>query len=205
MKITRNIAANEAAYRSRMQQLASKSADALFEQYNSDNVGISQQLADQLLIAHGENVIQRKKPVPWPVQFLKSLINPFNLVLMVIAAVSFVVDVALAPPGQKSYATFWIIWAMVLVSGALEFYTRRSNEQAAQSLKKLVNNTATVLRDGMPAEIPMAHVVPGDVVLLSAGDMLPADVRIIQSRDLFIRQASLTGESEPVEKNRTAL
>lgn len=201
MKTKKNFAANEATLRKRMKQLASKPADALFEQYNSHSVGLSQQLAGQLLVAHGENVIQAKKPTPWPLQLLRSMVNPFSLVLMVIAAVSFVVDVSLAPPGQKSYATFWIIWVMILASGALEFFTKRSSEQSAQSLKKLVNNTACVLRDGIPMEIPMAQVVPGDVALLSAGDMLPADVRILQSKDLFIRQATLTGESEPVEKS----
>lgn len=199
-----NTAANEAALRKRITQLAQKPTEALFGQYNSHSVGLSQALADQLLAAHGPNVIQGKKAAPWPLQLLMSMVNPFSLVLMVIAAVSFVVDVSLAPAGQKSYATFWIIWVMIVVSGALEFFTKRSSQQAADTLKKLVHNTATVLRDGIPAELPMAQVVPGDVVLLSAGDMLPADVRILQSKDLFIRQAALTGESEAVEKSAVA-
>ena len=148
--------------------------------------------------------------------------QPFNLLLTALASLSWVTDVWMAEPDDQSWRGVIIIGSMVVISTLLRFAQERRN-RAAEALKAMVQNTATVqrrrrsLRGRGPAragrgahasgsrrmELPLADLVPGDVVLLSAGDMIPADCRILTAKDLFVAQAALTGESLPVEKSAT--
>jgi len=123
---------------------------------------------------------------------MRALVNPLVILLAVLASVSFVT-------GDVRAALVMI--AMIVLGVSLRFYQEARADAAAEKLRAMIQLTATVLRDGEPLEEPLASIVPGDVVLLSAGDMIPADVRILACRDLFVSQASLTGESLPVEKS----
>ncbi|MBW7573518.1 magnesium-translocating P-type ATPase [Caproiciproducens faecalis] len=147
------------------------------------------------------NEISHEKPKPWYVQLVKAFVNPFTLVLLIIAAISFLTEVVLAKPDEKSPAAVIVILFLVLVSGGLRFFQEFRSGKEAEGLKSMVKTTATVIRrENGREEIPMTELLPGDIVALSGGDMIPADVRILKAKDLFVSQSALTGESEPVEK-----
>ena len=142
---------------------------------------------------------------PLPLRFLAAFADPFTYILVFIAAVSVLTDWVFATGAERDLSTPLIIGAMVLVSGVLRFVQDEKSSVAAASLAEMVESTAEVERDGDGGnETPIDEIVVGDVVHLSSGDVVPADVRIFAARDLFVSQASLTGESEPIEK-RTEL
>ena len=124
--------------------------------------------------------------------------NPFNLILLVVALVTYVTDVLMAD--QPDWATVSIIVSLVVFSSLVAFVQGERSNSAAESLAAMISNTADVWRDDGLVEIPFEDVVPGDIVRLSAGDMLPADVRFLTTKDTFVAQSVLTGESQPVEK-----
>ncbi|MDR3092032.1 MAG: magnesium-translocating P-type ATPase [Clostridiales bacterium] len=172
----------------------------LFERLGTTPQGYTSEKAEELLDDLGKNVIDEDKAENPLKAFLLAFFNPFSVVLMIVAAASFLTEVLFAPAGQASWATVIIILCMIIISGVLKFSQESKSRGAAQKLKQMVNSTAAVFRDGKIVEIPMSDIVLGDIVHLSSGDMIPADVRVISCKDLFISQAALTGESEPVEK-----
>lgn len=133
-----------------------------------------------------------------------AFIDPFAGILAALALVSLYIDVLAVPEPQRDPSTFIVIGIMLLVSGGMKFIQEARSGNAAEALKDLVSNTCTALRDGERIEIPFDELVPGDVIRLSAGDMVPADARIITARDLFVIESALTGESEAVEKTAVA-
>ncbi|HEX2985757.1 MAG TPA: magnesium-translocating P-type ATPase [Caproiciproducens sp.] len=150
---------------------------------------------------YGSNEITHEKPKPWYVQLVKAFVNPFTLVLLIIAAISFLTEVVLASPKDQSPAAVIVIVTLVLISGGLRFFQEFRSGQEAETLKSMVKTTATVIRrENGREEINMSDLLPGDIVVLAGGDMIPADVRILRAKDLFVSQSALTGESEPVEK-----
>ncbi|MEG1045426.1 magnesium-translocating P-type ATPase [Carnobacterium sp.] len=150
---------------------------------------------------YGSNEIQHEKPESIPAKLVRAFINPFTLVLLLLATISFVTDYWIAAPADKDLTGVIIIVAMVTISGLLTFVQSVRSTNAAEKLRTMVKVTATVTRPTSgKAEIPMEELVCGDIVHLSAGDMIPADIRILKSKDLFISQAAMTGESNPVEK-----
>lgn len=154
----------------------------------------------------GLNEIQHTKAPAWYEQLLLAFINPFIAVLMVLGLISFVTDIWLAETGQQDYKTVIVVSVMVLLSSLLRFWQEYTSSNAAEQLKNMVKTTATVLRKAVgKREIELKKIVPGDVIYLSAGDMIPADIRILQSKDLFVSQSMLTGESMPVEKSGAAV
>jgi Mg2+-importing ATPase len=152
--------------------------------------GLSPREAAARLARHGPNLVEHEGPLPWWRHLWHCFLDPFNLLLTALAAVSW------ATHDLKATV---VIGTMVTLSTALRFAQEHRSSRAAESLKALVSNTATVMRQGR-LELPIRKLVPGDVLLLSAGDMIPADCRVLAARDLFIAQAALTGESLPVEK-----
>jgi len=166
-----------------------------------DENGLHSEEAKKRLSVCGPNEIAHEKADPWYIQLIKSFINPFNVVLMLLAVISFIMDVVLAEPDEQSWEAVIIITTMVTLSGILRFIQEYRSNKSAEKLKALVKTTATVIRkDTGKHEIEMSKIVPGDIIMLSAGDMIPADVRILSSKDLFVSQSALTGESMPVEK-----
>jgi Mg2+-importing ATPase len=181
----------------------SRGADSslFFAMLESDVNGLSRANVDEKKKKFGLNEIRHEKATAWYVQLFQAFLNPFIAVLLVLASVSFVMDVLLAAPGEQDYKTVIVVGVMVMLSSLLRFWQEYSSNRAAEELKSMVKTTATVLRkDKGKFEINIIDLVPGDVVFLSAGDMVPADCRIIQSKDLFVSQAMLTGESLPLEK-----
>jgi Mg2+-importing ATPase len=154
----------------------------------------------------GLNEIQHEKAPAWYVQLFQAFLNPFIAVLIILASVSFVMDVLMAAPGEQDYKTVIVVNVMVMLSSLLRFWQEYTSNRAAEELKSMVKTTATVLRrDKGKFEINIIDLVPGDIVFLSAGDMIPADCRVIQSKDLFVSQAMLTGESLPLEKREQSI
>ena len=171
---------------------------ALLTELNTTEHGLKSAETEQFLEYYGKNEIDYGKTQPWFVRLLLSFANPFSLVLLIVAAVSFVTEVLLA--ADQSWATVIIILALVGISGIMQFVQESKSDKAAEKLKEMVSSSAAVVRDGVERERPMIEILPGDIVKLSAGDMIPADVRILSAKDLFVGQAALTGESEPIEK-----
>ena len=173
----------------------------ILEKYDTTLSGYGAKTAEELREKFGSNEITNEKPEPLAKRLLGAFVDPFTAVLFVLAAISLVTDVILAAPGQKDPNTVIIICAMVLLSGLTRFVQETRSGNAARKLKAMVHTTAAVARgEEGKKEVPLSEIVPGDIVYLAAGDMIPADVRVLSCKDLFVGQSSLTGESEPVEK-----
>lgn len=173
----------------------------LYALMESSLTGISKATADNRLRKYGLNEVQHDKAPSWFIQLIKAFANPFIFILIVIAIISFIIDVWMAAAGEADFKTVVVISIMVAISSLLRFVQEFRSNKAAEKLETMVTTTATVVRKPIgQSEISMQLLVPGDIVYLSAGDMIPADCRILQSKDLFISQSMLTGESLPVEK-----
>jgi Mg2+-importing ATPase len=175
--------------------------DALI-QLDAVRSGLTPEQVEQRLEQYGPNEITHEKPPTWYQQLLHAFVTPFNGVLFAVSIVSLFTDVIFAAPEDRTFRTIIVLTTMVLLSTLLRFWQEFRSNKAAEELKAMVSSTTAVLRAGMqrPQEIPISTLVPGDIVYLSAGDMIPADVRLLTAKDLFVSQAMLTGESIPVEK-----
>ena len=169
--------------------------EVLFAKFQTCPTGLSDQEAEKRLAEYGFNEAARKQKRTLVIQFILKFFHPLVGLLVVIAAVTFWTG----DPVSGS-----IIALMAILSVVLGFFQEYRAGKEAERLSEMVRATATVYRNGKPKEIPIKEIVPGDIVDLFAGDMIPADIRIIQAKDLFINQASLTGESMPVEKTPTS-
>src|SRR5215831_18980009 len=165
--------------------------------------GLTTEQAEERRGRYGLNEVTHEKPPTWYRQLFHAFLTPFNGVLFAVSVVSLFSDVIFASPDDRSFRTIIVLISMVLLSTLLRFWQEFRSNKAAEELKAMVTSTAAVLRAGMdrPKELPIASLVPGDIVYLSAGDMVPADVRLIAAKDLFVSQAMLTGESIPLEKH----
>ncbi|CAI1670894.1 magnesium-translocating P-type ATPase [Serratia proteamaculans] len=189
-------------------QEAKNSVDQTLANLKCNRNGLTQDDAVERLEQFGVNQVAHEKAPHALVQLIAAFNNPFIFVLMVLAAISFFTDYWLpAQRGEETELTgVIIILVMVSLSGLLRFWQEYRTNKAAETLKSMVRTTATVLRRSsysaqpLTLEVPIRELVPGDIIKLSAGDMIPADVRLLASRDLFISQAILTGEAIPIEK-----
>ncbi len=175
-----------------------KKADFIKEYNIDENNGLTTNKANDNIARYGKNEIKGNKPKRWHNYFFESLFSPFNSILMGIILVLLYTDVYL--PEKPSWANIIVIAVLIIASTLLEFFEEFRSNRAAEKLKELVATTATVLRDGKQISIPINEVTLGDIVLLSAGSMIPADLRIIEAKDLYVGQSSLTGESDAVRK-----
>lgn len=188
-------------------------AGALLARLDTHLDGLSEAQAENIRERAGLNEIEHEKPLPWWAHLWHCYKNPFNLLLTLLAVISYYTE------DMKAAI---VISTMVVLSTLLRFWQEGKSNRAADKLKELVSNTATVLRRDLAqdaaeearryfqamlhpkgprkAEVPIKLLVPGDLVLLSAGDMIPADLRVLSAKDLFVSQAAMTGESLPVEK-----
>jgi Mg2+-importing ATPase len=169
----------------------SSSREALLESLNSSLKGLSEEEAVKRLEEYGYNEPARRKKRTVIFQILLKFLNPLVVVLLIIAGFSLFF-------GEKISALLVIL--MALISVFLSFFQEYRAGREAERLSEMVRATATVIRNGKAREVKIREIVPGDVIDLFAGDMVPADLRIISCKDLFINQSSLTGESFPVEK-----
>ncbi|GAA3896769.1 magnesium-translocating P-type ATPase [Gibbsiella dentisursi] len=187
---------------------AFNSPDHTLARLNSSRQGLTTEDALERLEEYGRNEVAHEQAPPALIQLLQAFNNPFIYVLMALATVSFVTDYWLPlRNGEETDLTgIIIIVTMVSLSGLLRFWQEFRTNKAAHALKSMVRTTATVLRRGpgdvgpVQEEIAIEALVPGDIIFLAAGDLVPADVRLLESRDLFVSQSILSGESLPVEK-----
>lgn len=192
---------------------ATAETDALLRQLDSHADGLSESQAEAVRARVGLNEVEHEKPLPWWTHLWHCYKNPFNLLLTLLAVISYLTE--------DMKATV-VIGTMVVLSTLLRFWQEAKSNKAADALKAMVSNTATVIRrdlseeaapvfeqyygahlhvkDAKRIELPIKLLVPGDLIVLSAGDMIPADCRVIIAKDLFVSQAAMTGESMPVEK-----
>jgi Mg2+-importing ATPase len=180
---------------------ATQPAKSVYSYLQTTRLGLTRAEVEDRQLTYGKNeVVHEQKKNPFIV-FIKTFINPFIGVLTGLAVISLVIDVLMAEPGEQEWTGVVIIAVMVVCSAILRFWQEWKANEATDSLMKMGKNTCLVKRAGSgEEELDITELVPGDIVFLAAGDMIPADLRIIESKDLFISQASLTGESEPIEK-----
>ena len=180
---------------------ATQPAKSVYSYLQTTRLGLTRAEVEDRQLTYGKNeVVHEQKKNPFIV-FIKTFINPFIGVLTGLAVISLVIDVLMAEPGEQEWTGVVIIAVMVVCSTILRFWQEWKANEATDSLMKMVKNTCLVKRAGSgEEELDITELVLGDIVFLAAGDMIPADLRIIESKDLFISQASLTGESEPIEK-----
>jgi len=170
---------------------AAKDTAGVYALLNTSAEGLTADEAAARLAEHGPNVLAKDQRVGLGKLLWRAILNPLVVLLAVLAAVSFAT-------GDARAATVMLV--MILLSVGLKLIQEAKASSAAAKLKAMISVTATTRRGGVAQEIPVAHLVAGDVVQLAAGDMIPGDVRIVQAKDLFVIQSSLTGESFPVEK-----
>ena len=175
------------------------SKDDFLLKYNFNENGLSSQEAQEMIAKNGMNQVSQSKPKKWYNYFFESLFSSFNTILLGISLVLLYTDVVI--PETPSYANIIVILVLVIASTLLEFFEEFRSNRAAEKLKELVGTTTLVLRDGKEIKIPIHNITIGDVVLLSSGSMIPADLRIIEAKDLYVGQSSLTGESDAVKKS----
>ena len=168
--------------------------------YKSSFRGLTEEQVEENRNLYGDNIITKGQEDSILKKIYESIINPFTVILLVIALVSLVTNVWLAKPGEEDPTTSIIIVVLVLISGGIRFVQELQSDRAASNLSRLIVNTATVIREGAEQELPIDELVVGDIIKLSAGDMIPADVLLLDSRDFFVQQSGLTGESDAVEK-----
>ncbi len=166
-------------------------ASAVLEKLNTTPTGLTNEEVEARIEQVGYNEVAKEKRQTWFMRLFDNIKNPLVILLSVLGLVSYLTG--------DLRATI-VIFMMVLLGIVLRYVQESRADSAAEKLKAMVSTTATVMRDGQRKEIPLKEVVPGDIVHLSAGDMVPADVRVLSAKDLFLNQAALTGESMPVEK-----
>ncbi|MDD3261078.1 MAG: magnesium-translocating P-type ATPase [Oscillospiraceae bacterium] len=170
-------------------------------QLHTTDRGLTEEQAEQARDEFGTNVVTHGKKTPLLLRVLKSFADPFTGILILLVIVSVFTDIVIPPAGQKNPATVIIILSIILLSGIIRFVQETRSGGAAEKLSEMIRTTTCVERvENGRQEIPLDKVAVGDIVHLSAGDMIPADMRIIVAKDLFVSQSALTGESEPVEK-----
>ena len=183
-------------------ELSGMEQNALFEKYQTDEEGLDPVQASDRLEEYGKNIIDFGNEKNLAVRIKDAVINPFNIVLLVVAVITFITDVIMAD--EPSFATFIMLVAVIIISATISFIQEEKSNNAAKKLQGLITNKLDVIRNGVETEIEIEEVVPGDIVKLASGDMIPGDVRFIETKDLFIDQSQLTGESNPVEKFTTS-
>ncbi|UKB80507.1 magnesium-translocating P-type ATPase [Chryseobacterium sp. MEBOG07] len=186
----------------KLKEAAAENEKMIYAMLETSEEGLSENTVKDRLKIYGKNEIATQKAPSWLKQFAHSFFNPFNYILACIALISLFIDGILVPAGEKDFSTTIIISVMLLFSTVLRFIQEFRSNKAAEALKKMVKTSCLTKRKfNESKEIEITEIVPGDIVILSAGDMVPADCRILKSKDLFISESILTGEALPVEKN----
>lgn len=175
--------------------------EALYQEFKSGEEGLNSNIAEEKLKIYGLNEISSQKSKVWYIQLFLAFINPFNFILGTLAIVSIFTDVIFVSKENRSWVSIFLILSMILVSSLIKFIQEYKSNKTAEHLKALIVTKVSVLRDSVWKDIDLKKIVPGDLIKLAAGDIVPGDLRVIKSKDLFISQSVLTGESDPVEKS----
>lgn len=177
----------------------SLSVEDALKQLDSRKEGLTSKEIQKRFAINGINEIPREKHVYWFVRLMKAYINPFSGIMFFLSLVTLFTNLT-QPAAQRNYATVIIIFTIISISGFLKFIQEGRSEKETKKLESLTKNMVDVIRSNQEAEIDLKELVPGDIVKLNAGSIIPADSRIIENQDLFVSQAMMTGESLPVEK-----
>ena len=200
-KVISVLAQRAAKVKRRLLTAAQKDADILLIQYDNSTRGFDEELVEYMRDEYGKNVITKANAETLFKRLFDAFVNPFTIVLFILAVVSLITG---------DIPAVVIVLTMVIISGLLRFIQEGRSGKAAEKLTEMVETTILIQRQitdeetkeehSRRLEIPLDELVVGDIVYLAAGDMVPTDLRILQAKDLFISQSSLTGESEPIEK-----
>lgn len=190
--------------KTRMKEAALSAPEDVRGMLGTAESGLTQAQAEQMRQKYGANVLPTARKRGVFGRLVAAFVNPFTAILFVLALVSVMTDIVFAAQGERNYVTVLVISCMVGVSGILRFVQETRSTNAAAKLAAMVSAKCDVLR-GERQEIDSSDLTVGDIVYLSAGDMIPADLRILTAKDLFVSQSSLTGESVPEEKNPSAV
>src|SRR5579863_10344522 len=169
----------------RLAEIADRPPDEAVAQLGSSRQGLSEEQVEERRDQFGVNEITHERPPTWYWQLFHAFLTPFNGVLFAVSLVSLFTDVIFAAPEDRSFRTIIVLMTMVLLSTLLRFWQEFRSNRAAEDLKAMVRSTTAVLRANLERahEVPIAELVPGDIVLLAAGDMIPADVRVLTAKD----------------------
>jgi len=183
---------------------------SVYSRLGSSPAGLEAHIVEERRRHHGRNEVGHDRPEPAVLQFLRTFRNPFVLILLFLVAVMLCTDVLFADPADGADPTGPItVGVMVLASVVVRFWQEYRSGRAAEALRAMVRSTATVTRTvggtAVTRELPVDELVPGDVVELAAGDMVPADVRLVRTKDLQVNESMLTGEAMPAEKDADAV
>lgn len=201
MKLTNKLWTQQESETNKLLELGNMPIRQLFDQLESSIHGLTALQAEEILERDGKNIIDHQKRKSLFKQLFAAVADPFSAILIILAIVTLFTDVILADPQDKDPTTVIIILVLVLISGTLRLVQESRSGNAAAKLSEMILTTTCIERDPIgKKEILLEDIVAGDIVHLSAGDMIPADLRILSAKDLFISQSALTGESEPVEK-----
>lgn len=181
-------------------KLATMPLENLLQKLQVKESGRSTDEVEAIRQAYGDNQIHYVQTASNWKLFKESYLTPFNLILLVLSGITFYTDYISAPIGEKEVLSSFIIFLLVFLSGTMTFIQNLQSKKSIQSLESIVQVTSNIKRDGSFKEIPTEEIVLGDIVRVRAGDMIPADLRLLEATDLFVSQTALTGESYPVEK-----
>ncbi len=190
---------------SRIKKYAYREASQIYQDIGVSSDGLSHEQVEAMREKYGANSFAERKNDTIIRRLRRAFINPFNIILFILGIISLVTDVFLVSNFARNATTAIIIFSMILISGAIRLIQELRAKNAAQQLNRLIHESITVRREGELIEISAEKLVVGDIVLLSAGNRVPADIRLTEVTDLFISQAAITGESAILEKNCRAL
>ena len=190
---------------SRIKKYAYREASQIYQEIGASPDGLSHEQVEAMREKYGANSFAERKNDTTIRRVRRAFINPFNIILFILGIISLVTDVFLVSNFARNATTAIIIFSMILISGAIRLIQELRAKKAAQQLNRLIHESITVRREGELIEISAEKLVVGDIVLLSAGNRVPADIRLTEVTDLFISQAAITGESAILEKNCRAL
>ena len=184
-----------------LQRNTNLSKEELCEKFTTSENGLKPEQVSKNASQYGKNNTKEEKKVPVVVQLFKSFANAFVLVLLIIGIITYLTNVVFVPKAQESWSQVIIIGILIFTSGIISFVQEYKSEKAADSLKKLITTTCNIKRNGGQYEkVDMLNIVVGDIIKLTTGDIIPADLRVINCKNFFVSQSALTGESEPIEK-----
>ena len=184
-----------------IKKYAYKEISQIYKEIGASPDGLSQTQIESMRDIYGVNSFSGRKNDTMLPRLRRAFINPFNIILLVLGMISLATDVVLASDFARNATTAVIIFSMILISGTIRLIQEIRAKNASKQLNRLIHESITVRREGELREIPAEELVVGDIVLLSAGDRVPADIRLTKVSDLFISQAAITGESAILEKN----
>ena len=184
-----------------IKKYAYKEISQIYKEIGVSPDGLSQSQIESMGEKYGINSFSGRKNDTMLPRLRRAFINPFNIILLVLGMISLATDVVLASDFARNATTAVIIFTMILISGTIRLIQEIRAKNASKQLNRLIHESITVRREGELREIPAEELVVGDIVLLSAGDRVPADIRLTKVSDLFISQAAITGESAILEKN----